>query len=214
MKYIFLLFVCLSASAQNSSNYYSLSYSNNIQILVARQFLLPRSASYSATTNQPTPYTNIDGYYYPSNISGVTRWEIPTDIIKFTNMYININVLETNPNCAVILNYHLSIYTNDLSYGPIYDSGDVNIYSNYPIAGTNILAFNWTNQFFTNISYSFLTTNFPNFPSTNGMIVSTNYNIRPDIMFGTIAFWLGPYTNAAFTNWNAQWLLNGKLQFR
>lgn len=170
--------------------------------------LLAGQASYSATTNLPLlGYTNFSGYWYQSNYTGSTVWNIPSQQFYnsgASNIVVSFNLFSTNGldmgAHALVAYIRIVIYTNQplavsgtLSSGdptnlfkPYYDSGDkqsiIGVFRN----GTNIQSIVLTNSIATNI------------------LANTN------IAFGTVSFC--PLVVGG--NYGSLWLLNGRMNLR
>ena len=160
-----------------------------LNLFPPRQNFLPGQASYTDTTNEATSLTNIDGYIYPSNFTGITRFAFPPRFITGSNVQIALRVLTTNINSAVVGTYHLVLYTNNVTT-PFWDSGEVTNFGVKPLFTNNIMALVSTN-------------------------VITNSLTSNTMVYGSIYFKLGPYTTnwAAATEWDTEWLLGGHIQF-
>lgn len=156
-----------------------------VKVLLPRYDFLPGSAAYSQTTNLPS-LTNLDGYMYPSNFTGITRYEWPPQIITSSNAVVSWNVATTNSNTIVGGFYRLTVYTNNAS-APYYDTGEIVWLG---VVGPNI----------NSIQTKRITNNFPT------DIVAQRTNITQCVF----SWRIGPVEGNQFT----QWLTGGFIQFQ
>lgn len=188
MKTLFTLLMFYASPILAQSNYFALVSSNTYIHGISRQDFFAGGASYTDTTNLATSVTGIAGYLYPSNFTGVTRFQFPARIIIGTNAYISFNLLTTNSATVIAGTYKVQLWTNNC-VAPYYDSGDVVWIGSVAPANTNLSVLSVTNV----VPYAVL----------------TNNAVRTNLIFGTFSLKVGPTAG----QWYPLWLTGGSIRF-
>lgn len=189
MKKIVLLFCLCASPILAQSNYFALVSSNTYIHGISRADFRAGNAQYSDTTNLQSSVTGLAGYLYPSNFSGLTRWEFNPRIIINTNAFISFNLLTTNTATVLAGTYKVQLWTNNC-VAPYFDSGDVVwIAPNLAPNNTNIMVMQITNLF-------------PN-------AVMTNSAVRTNLLLGTFSVKVGPVAG----QWYPLWITGGQIRF-
>lgn len=197
MKYIILLLLSSCSLFGAAANYRIPIYSG--------YDLLSGQASGSVTTNVSTLVPYLNGYWYQSNYTGVTYWQIPAQQLYrsgASNFVISFNILATNTAFDGFLNLlaayaRLRIYTNIPLLNPYVAGTPTNIVAAYYDSGDKTILGTFSPG--TNIHYYVLTNS-----------IATNILANTNIAFGIISF---DHQYVAGSR-GSMWLLNGRLNLK